>query len=429
MRILAASLITAVFVATVGLGWLFDYVYKQFIHDDSQTPITSSMAIEKLGADLQAMLNRRQMTELELTALVAAWPVDGNYQLSLLPFASVSLPENLKTELVAGEPLTLASEEDVATYYYLPAHQRLLVLTSPLMQEQTSADLKRYWFTGLFYLCLLLLMLLWLYPLVKRLLALRSAAKRFGQGKLEQRVMVGSTSYIRDLELEFNHMAQRIEDLIGDVKLLSSAVSHDLRTPLATIRFGIDTLQEEDDPALRKTFEARISKNVDEMIQLVEILLNYARLDQNLVSLDKTNVELGLLLHQLVQNHQQDEIHLELVMSNEGEARVQADKKYISMLFNNLLQNARQYCKSTIKVDINSDQNGITISVSDDGPGIDMEQRQQIVKPFVRGSSEHKGYGVGLAIVQRIVHWHSGRLEIDKDEALGGAKFKIWLPK
>ena len=73
-------------------------------------------------------------------------------------------------------------------------------------------------------------------------------------------------------------MAQRIEGLVSDVKLLSNAVSHDLRTPLARIRFGIDTLQEEEDPKLRQIFQDKISDNVDEMSRLVETLLNYARL-------------------------------------------------------------------------------------------------------------------------------------------------------
>jgi two-component system OmpR family sensor kinase len=68
-------------------------------------------------------------------------------------------------------------------------------------------------------------------------------------------VSLGRVSYIWDIENEFNAMAQRIENQIGDIKLLSSAVSYDLRTPLALIRFGLDTLQEEKDPVLRRKLE------------------------------------------------------------------------------------------------------------------------------------------------------------------------------
>jgi signal transduction histidine kinase len=72
-------------------------------------------------------------------------------------------------------------------------------------------------------------------------------------------VSLGRVSYIRDIENEFNAMAQRIENQIEDIKLLSSAVSHDLRTPLARIRFGLDTLQEEEDPVLRRKFEKKLA--------------------------------------------------------------------------------------------------------------------------------------------------------------------------
>lgn len=429
MRILIVSLITSVFVATVSLGWVFDYLYHQFVQDKKNTPVSSIVAIEQFGSDLQSMLINGQHSQQELVSLVSQWPTEGNYKLSLIPIHSLSLPKKLRQQLIAGKPLTLASEDDIAIYYYLTNNQQLLVLTSPLMDHQTPNSLNRYIFTGLFYLCLLLLMLAWLYPLINRLLALRQMAKSFGQGQLEQRVDVGSVSYIRDLEIEFNHMAQRISDLVGDVKLLSSAVSHDLRTPLATIRFGIDTLREEEDPELRKKFEQRISDNVDEMIELVEILLNYARLDQSLVTLDKTNITLTPVLEQIINNLHYPNIKFELVHHKNIDICVFADKKYLLMLLKNLMQNAIQHCQDHIRVTIAEKGAYVLITISDNGAGIDASQREQIIKPFIRGKAEHKGYGIGLAIVQRILHWHNGHIKIDNNKELGGAEFTVALPK
>jgi two-component system, OmpR family, sensor kinase len=223
-------------------------------------------------------------------------------------------------------------------------------------------------------------------------------------------------------------MAQRISDLVGDVKLLSSAVSHDLRTPLAAIRFGLDTLQEEDDPILRKTFEQRISKNVDEMIELVEVLLNYARLDQNLVTLDKAPVDVSMMLSQMIKNLHHDHIQFEIAYDESKDFKVWADKSYLSMLFKNLLQNAIQHSHNKVRINMTVASDHIQATVSDDGMGIESSQREQIIKPFVRGNSEHKGYGIGLAVVQRILHWHNGRLIIDNDPQLGGARFTVSLP-
>lgn len=426
MRVLAVSLITFVFLATVGLGWLFDYLYQSYVDEDTKAPVTNIVAIEKFGVDLQHLANK---PSVDLVSFIANWPQDGNYSLSLLPLTELPLPQELQQQLLDGDPLTLASEDDIAIYYYLDTQQKLLVLTSPLMRQQSTVSLNRYLFTGLFYLCLLVLMLLWLYPLINRLLALRQMAKTFGRGDLTQRVDVGSVSYIRDLELEFNHMAQRISDLVGDVKLLSSAVSHDLRTPLATIRFGIDTLQEEDDPVLRKKFEQRISDNVDEMIELVEILLNYARLDQNLVTLEKAPTQVSKVLEQCVETQRHDHIKITVINNVNPEPLVVADRKYLAMLFNNLLKNATQHCQNQVTIALSESTSALCISVSDDGPGIEAEQTQEIIKPFVRGQNQHKGYGIGLAIVQRIIHWHNGELEIDRDIQLKGAKFSVYLPK
>ena len=88
--------------------------------------------------------------------------------------------------------------------------------------------------------------------MVRRLLILSNVAKAFGEGDLNQRVKKGSVSYISDLENEFNHMANRIQTLVEDNKLLGNAVSHDLRTPLARLRFGIDALAETSDESVRE---------------------------------------------------------------------------------------------------------------------------------------------------------------------------------
>lgn len=427
MRILALSLIAAVFAATVGLGWLFDKLSRQYQQSEQDAPLSSITAIEKFGSDIQDLLQSQDLDIEQQSNFIANWPNSGNYQLSLTALKSLSLPDNLKQQLLSGEPLTLASTDDIVIYYYLKNTEQLLMLTSDLITQQEPVSFKHYLLTSLFYLSLFLLMLLWLYPLITRLLALRAAAKSFGQGKLEQRVKVGSVSYIRDLEIEFNHMAQRISDLVSDVKLLSSAVSHDLRTPLATIRFGMDTLQEEEDPQLRKKFEQRISKNVDEMIELVEILLNYARLDQSLISLNKSTVRLEPMLQQILTDKVEEHIKVALKLEGSSEASISADSNYLSMLFKNLIQNAKQHCKSQVVVSISTKGNMVRVSVSDDGSGVPADMREQIVKPFVRGTEGRKGYGVGLAIVQRITHWHNGELLID-DDKLGGARFTVALP-
>ena len=126
--------------------------------------------------------------------------------------------------------------------------------------------------------------------------ALTTAAKAFGEGRLDQRVQTHRHSYLHDIECEFNNMAKRIQNLVADNKLLSSAVSHDLRTPLARLRFGIDALDETGDEQTRKQYLERISADLTSMEQLVEVLLEYARLDKELADLPLQNIDIVSLI-------------------------------------------------------------------------------------------------------------------------------------
>ena len=222
-------------------------------------------------------------------------------------------------------------------------------------------------------------------------------------------------------------MADRIEALVQDVKLLSSAVSHDLRTPLARIRFGIDTLQEEDDPVMRKRYEQRISNNVDEMVNLVETLLNYARLDQAMLKLNKSPCQLNELIEECLKNKTCDGIALSFSPAT-SPAIIYGDRAYLLILFNNLIENALRYGHSSVAIRIEQTDHHITVFIDDDGPGIDPVELSTIFKPFIRGERHRqttKGFGMGLAIVSRVCEWHQATLSINQSTRLAGASFQV----
>ena len=438
MRNLTLSLVAVVLIATIGLGWMFDVIYNQYL---SQSPDQSTAQSNQETSGQQSVIDTLEQvgTHLAITLsgienrqeFIKKWPSEGPLMLRLKPLSNFPLPQPLLTDLVAGQPLLLETDDSIDMHFYLSATDELLVLTTPPVAVQQSNSFLPILLTSLFYLAVLLLMLLWLYPLLRRLMTLRQTAKSFGEGNLNQRIDVGSISYIRDLELEFNRMAQRIDDLVTDIKLLSSAVSHDLRTPLARIRFGIDTIQEEDDPIMRKRFEQRISDNVDEMVDLVESLLSYARLDQTLITINKAPVDFTALTATCIKNKSQDDVQLTFDAPKQA-VFVDGDLSYLMILMSNLLQNAHQYCKDKIAVEVITKGNNIVVIVADNGPGIPEEQRETMLKPFIRGKiteNKVKGYGMGLAIVKRIVEWHHGEITIKNSPELHGAQFSVTLPK
>lgn len=432
MRKLTLSLLIVVLIATVGLGWLFDRLYEQYTENEQTQDVNAVKILEQFGSELAITLNNLA----DRQAFIEQWPTDSKYSLSIISVDDFPMPVALLDKLKLGEPLLLESSDNLSIHYYLPSSNELLVIKSSLINITKTEKPLDYLFTTLFYLALLMLFLLWVYPLIRRLIILRKAAKAFGEGELEQRVALSSISYIGDIELEFNNMAQRIENLVGDVKLLSTAVSHDLRTPLARIRFGIDTLQEEDDPALRRRFEEKISNNVDEMTSLVETLLRYARLDQTMLEINKEKINFPELVDKCIKNKLTDSVNIKFLKHNSA-MEIYGDASYLSMLVNNLLQNAIQYSEQQVSVNLIEQHNGIQLIIADDGKGISEENRANVLKPFVRIKASQqkdsqkiiKGHGMGLAIVKRILDWHQGTIQVDNSPELSGAEFTITLPK
>lgn len=421
MRFLSLSLVAVALVATIGLSWLFDTVYQSYQHSLDEHPNDTVLALEQVTVNLASVMSTSPSRE----TIVQQW--QGGYRLQLMNLDQLALPAELLSVLKAGRPLTLQSDNQILIHARIPASNQLLLLAFAPPGEPAETNNHRYWLTSLFYFLLISIFIIWLTPLLARLLTLRSAAKSFGEGNLTQRIQVGSISYIKDVESEFNHMAQRIEDLVSDVKLLSTAVSHDLRTPLAKLRMGLDTLREEDNPDTRELYHQRLDTQLDAMVELVETLLQYARMDQTMLNLEKRNFDLLPLLSACI-NQQQEGIVF--TPHSHTTCMIKGDARYLKIAMNNLLQNAVKYGNGKVQVALIEHSEHFEITVEDNGEGVPELQRSRIFKPFVRGQhQDKKGFGVGLAIVKRVIDWHQGRIDIGHSDSLGGAKFEVHLQK
>ena len=425
MRLLTLSLIVAVLAATIGLGRMLDSLFYYVVPSSSSLHNDNVLILEQIGQELADTLNTMERPQ----DVVKNWPKHGRYHLSIVPLDQIQLPTSLMQQVKSGEPLLLTNNNEFSLYFYLEKQQALLLLKPTFSTSQPETGELKLMLTLLFYAALVLLIWMWTYPLVSRLINLRHSAQLFGKGQLDQRIKVGSVSYVKDLENEFNHMAQRIQNLVSDVKLLSNAVSHDLRTPLARMRFGIDTIAEEQNPEQQHLYLQRLGDDVDEMTCLVEILLDYARLEQAMVRIDKQKVDLNLIVQRCVKAKNAT-MQCIIFQPNTETSWVFGDPKYLQIVINNLLQNALQYGQSQVLVQVHHSEHQISLSIADDGTGFS-EDEKDLLKPFVRGkhaADKTKGYGMGLAIVQRIIEWHDGELVITRSQKLKGAEIIIKLP-
>ncbi|MBX2881963.1 MAG: hypothetical protein KTR32_18590 [Granulosicoccus sp.] len=418
MRALTLSLIFFTLCTIVGLGWTLDRLFNLYSNESSTEPLA---VYQNMGQQLSTLLDQQALPE----RLLDQWPESQNIALDYIQEEALPVPNHLLTEFREGEPLILESDVDVSIYYYLPSHGDVLSLTPLELHPARNTRLK-FLLTGLFYTGVGLLLLVWLYPLIKRLIALRKTAVEFGQGHLQQRIHTGGLSYIGDIETEFNRMADRIQTLIADNKLLSSAVSHDLRTPLARLRFGIDTLGETPDIATQEVYIKRLSNDLDEMEKLVSSLLSFARLDNVMSEATSSNVDLAQLVSECASLHAESDKTLDT--KNIHSAAIQGNADFLAMLTNNLINNAMNHAHSTVRVALLAHKETISLEVADDGPGIPEEQRQSIMQPFHRGEGQSNGHGLGLAIVARVAQWHGATVGIEDCPQLHGALFRVRFP-
>jgi signal transduction histidine kinase len=424
MRKLIVSLVLVVLVSIAGLGWSISEFASFHDKDDKQVNPTNQLAaLTLMGAGLAKTLDNHP---LQSQTFLANWNQHNIEQLSLIASAEFILPLPLKAQFNADKFLMLESDEGISLHYLLPATEQVLNITTPLVTEANSGLNLNRLYTMLFYLGVVLILLLWVSPLIRRLINLSQVTQAFGMGELQQRIAVSKTSYIGAIEAEFNRMADRIQQLLDDNKLLSRAVSHDLKTPIARLRFGIEALEETQNPALKIKYFQRINRDLDTMEDLVMTLLSYARLGQGDIPLERTDIALNAWLQDKLLDSEDGEHQLEFLPLSH-EVTVNVDPKYLSMQMNNLLSNALRFSRSKVQVSLTIQDEVLWLHVDDDGQGIDELEALQVVKPFVRGkhSRGNMGHGMGLAIVDRIGLWMGSKLHISRAPQLGGARLSL----
>ncbi|EDR9807071.1 two-component system sensor histidine kinase RstB [Salmonella enterica] len=268
---------------------------------------------------------------------------------------------------------------------------------------------------------------IWMRPHWQEMLRLESAAQRFGEGHLTERLHFDNGSSFERLGVAFNQMADNINALIASKKQLIDGIAHELRTPLVRLRYRLEMSENLTPPESQA-----LNRDIGQLEALIEELLTYARLDrpQNELMLTEPDLPALLLAHlQDVQsvNPERAVNLLTCVIGDYGAL----DMRLMSRVLDNLLNNALRYSRTTVQVSLLLDGSQATLIVEDDGPGIEADARERIFEPFVRLDPSRDratgGCGLGLAIVHSIALAMGGSVVCDESE-LGGAKFSFRWP-
>jgi len=213
-------------------------------------------------------------------------------------------------------------------------------------------------------------------------------------------------------------------------------LSHELKTPLTSIKGFAETLEEEIDKK-HQPFVETIKRNTDRLISIVQDLLIFSELERKERKLEIESVDLKVLVHNVLKiftkKLKEKKLSCEISL-NDDASLLKADPFWIEQVFINLIDNAVKYNTDggKIKIDSAKDDGDIKITIEDTGIGIAKEHLLRIFERFyvVDKSRSRKlgGTGLGLSIVKHIVLAHNGKVEIES-EVGKGTKFIVKLPK
>lgn len=284
------------------------------------------------------------------------------------------------------------------------------------------------------------------YPIVRkltrRLEGLQDGVEKWGEGELSVRVPEAGEDEVAFLAARFNRAAERIENLVksheallASQKSLLANASHELRSPLARIRIGLELLG----PSSSASARNEIARNIAELDQLIEEILLASRLDAR--QADLGSIELIDMVGLAAEECARVGAELKLQDGSAVASCVQTEQqggnltlpgvsKLLRRMLRNLLENASRHTGGDITLCLSRTDIEAVIRVCDRGPGVPPELRERIFEPFYRlpGATERDGgVGLGLALVKSIALRHGGHIECEERPG-GGACFCVHLP-
>jgi two-component system osmolarity sensor histidine kinase EnvZ len=251
--------------------------------------------------------------------------------------------------------------------------------------------------------------------------ALTVAAGQMGRGATPAPVDESGPSEIRTLSRAFNQMAADRKRLDDERALLLAGVSHDLRTPLARIRLGIEMLDDKGDAAMR----AGIVQDIEDIDAAINQFLDFARAASS--ESETADADLNTLVAGVIARYERAGRHLLLQTHPVPPLRLRT--LAMQRLIGNLIDNALRHGGDEVTLITGCTDATVFIEVLDRGPGIPTEQAERMLQPFTRmdAARSTSGTGLGLAIVDRIARMHHGCVRLLPRDG-GGLRARVELP-
>lgn len=266
----------------------------------------------------------------------------------------------------------------------------------------------------------------------RRLNNLEMATVAFSHGDLLERASEKNSIKLGTLNRSFNVMADKIRDLINSNKSLTNAVAHELRTPIFRIQWQAELLSDLAPTKQQSKAIARILADTEEMEDMVDELLYYARLERGGFELLKQPIDANEWLNERFTIWEK-ETTLDLIkVPLKIPASLYVDLKLFNRAVDNIVRNAFKFADTKIVIELWYTDNEFVIEVHDDGKGVEAEHWPFLFDPFYSANAARNkgktGHGLGLAIVKQVCDRHQAHVTVG-ESYLDGACFALSFPR
>ena len=332
-----------------------------------------------------------------------------NLSLELLPLDDLAQSEAMR-DLRAGKILAARTNGDIIWYKRLAQTDQVVMLSIPVSDESESPFYRLLLIV--FYLAIALAIYLWVWPLSRDSKKLESQTRTLGKDGVPETLKISPTSTLYPLAQAFNHMAQRLRELIASHREMTNAVSHELRTPLARMKFALAMIEEEKLNDKDRRQLRSVEQDIAEMESLISALLAYAGFEQKSQQLKQSSGYMLDLLDELQLRfaRQGSLLHqrnlLLDVLDTTHNAEFICEWKLIETVLQNFISNAARYAKTRIRIELMQTATEYIIAVEDDGAGIPLDKRERVLNPSFAFITKNK-MKIPQALPPAVLVWAS----------------------
>ena len=288
--------------------------------------------------------------------------------------------------------------------------------------------------------------LIWVIWFVGEQAEIAALARRFGQEYFSSKIAVAMLVIgcvllgvlLVGLILLFV-VSQKQSSAARQQRTFVSSVTHELKSPLASLQLAFETLSlHQLDEAMRTRMNGMIQTDIDRLKRLIDQILVAGRLDRGLAGAedDGASIDIGDLIGRICERltYLDAKLHSRLVVNCPPNVMIQAPRAALTLIFNNLIENAIKYSPLTapIQVEVERAEDHVLISIADQGLGLDKQDKHRIFKMFRRGDAALKkaipGTGLGLFIVRSSVRMLGGKVWAQSQGRNLGSTFYVSLP-